>query len=74
MPRLGPIKRRELIACLRQLGFMGPYAGGRDQFMFKGQITLTLSNGRHRARPAGAHPSTGRHQSSGMGTNLTDAV
>jgi len=44
MPRLGPIKRRELIACLRQLGFTGPYAGGRHQFMFKGQITLTLPN------------------------------
>ena len=44
MPRLGPIKRRELIACLRQLGFTGPYAGGRHQFMLNGQITLTLPN------------------------------
>ena len=28
MPRVGPIKRRELIGYLKQLGFDGPYSGG----------------------------------------------
>ena len=33
MPQFGPIKRRELIACLRRVGFCGPYTGGRHEFM-----------------------------------------
>ena len=44
MPRFGPIKRRDLIRCLRQLGFEGPYSGGKHQFMIKGDITLRLPN------------------------------
>jgi len=44
MPRFGPIKRRELIVYLRQLGFSGPYAGGKHQFMQKGNISQTIPN------------------------------
>jgi predicted RNA binding protein YcfA (HicA-like mRNA interferase family) len=44
MPRFGPIKRRELIACLRRLGFSGPYAGGKHEFMQKGELSLTIPN------------------------------
>ena len=44
MPRFGPIKRRDLTRYLRQLGFEGPYAGGKHQFMIKGDITLRLPN------------------------------
>ena len=44
MPHFGPIKRRELIACLRQLGFSGPYAGGRHEFMQRGGLSLTIPN------------------------------
>lgn len=33
MPAIGPIKRRELIAYLRALGFEPPVAGGDHQFM-----------------------------------------
>lgn len=44
MPQLGPIKRRELIVYLRQLGFTGPYAGGKHQFMQKGNLSLTIPN------------------------------
>lgn len=44
MPRLGPIKRRELIALLRIIGFEGPYSGGKHQFMIRGQITLRIPN------------------------------
>jgi predicted RNA binding protein YcfA (HicA-like mRNA interferase family) len=44
MPHFGPIKRRDLVRYLGQLGFEGPYSGGKHQFMIKGEITLRLSN------------------------------
>ncbi len=44
MPPLGPISRRELIRCLRDLGFQGPYSGGRHQFMVRGEIRLRIPN------------------------------
>ena len=44
MPRLGPIKRAELIRNLQILGFEGPYSGGKHQFMLKGVIRLRLPN------------------------------
>ena len=44
MPRLGPIKRRDLISYLRQLGFNGPYSGTRHQFMMKAGLRLRLPN------------------------------
>lgn len=44
MPRVGPIKRKELIRLLRILDFEGPYSGGKHQFMIKGDITLRIPN------------------------------
>jgi predicted RNA binding protein YcfA (HicA-like mRNA interferase family) len=44
MPHFGPIKRRDLVRYLGQLGFEGPYSGGKHQFMIKGEITLRLPN------------------------------
>ena len=44
MPRFGPIKRRELVACLRRLGFTSPYAGGKHEFMQRGDVSLTIPN------------------------------
>ena len=44
MSHFGPIKRRELIACLRRLGYSGPYAGGRHEFMLRGQASVTIPN------------------------------
>lgn len=44
MPRFGPIKRRELIRCLRAGGFTGPYAGGKHEFMQRGDIALSIPN------------------------------
>lgn len=44
MPRIGPVKRRELVSMLRQLGFEGPYSGGKHQFMVRGEITLRIPN------------------------------
>jgi predicted RNA binding protein YcfA (HicA-like mRNA interferase family) len=44
MPQLGPIKRRDLIRFLKELGFEGPYAGGKHQYMVRGEVRLTLPN------------------------------
>jgi predicted RNA binding protein YcfA (HicA-like mRNA interferase family) len=44
MPRFGSISRKELIRYLRQLGFDGPYSGGKHQFMSKGNLTLRIPN------------------------------
>lgn len=44
MPHFGPIKRRDLIACLRRMGYSGPYAGGRHEFMLRDQVSVTILN------------------------------
>ncbi len=44
MPRLGPITRRDLVRYLRDLGFEGPYSGGRHEYMVKGTIRLAIPN------------------------------
>ena len=44
MPVFGPVSRKDLIRGLRKMGFDGPYAGGKHQFMIKGNITLTIPN------------------------------
>jgi len=44
MPAFGPIKRKKLIYYLRQVGFNGPYSGGKHQFMIKGQLRVRIPN------------------------------
>lgn len=44
MPVIGPIKRRDLIFHLRQLGFEGPYAGRKHEFMRGRGRTITIPN------------------------------
>lgn len=44
MPRFGPIRRRELVAARRRLGFSGPYSGGKHEFMQREKIVLTIPN------------------------------
>ena len=44
MPSFGPVKRPELVRCLRQFGFLGPYSGGKHQFMHKGDVSIVLPN------------------------------
>lgn len=41
MPRFGAIRRRELIAALRRLGFNGPYSGGKHE---RDKLVLTIPN------------------------------
>lgn len=47
MPAFAPIKRKDLIHALKQAGFDGPYAGGKHEFMVKGNLRLTLPNPHH---------------------------
>jgi predicted RNA binding protein YcfA (HicA-like mRNA interferase family) len=44
MPSFGPVKRRELVAALRRLGFIGPFSGGKHEFMYRGSISVALPN------------------------------
>jgi predicted RNA binding protein YcfA (HicA-like mRNA interferase family) len=44
MPSFGPIRRRELIQYLRQLGFLGPYSGSKHQFMIKENLRVRIPN------------------------------
>ena len=44
MPRLGPVKRKDLIGYLHGLGFEGPFSGGKHQFMVRAGITLRIPN------------------------------
>jgi predicted RNA binding protein YcfA (HicA-like mRNA interferase family) len=44
MPKLAPIKRKELIRYLRQLGFDGPFSGGKHQYLKKRALKVRLPN------------------------------
>lgn len=44
MPTFGPISRRELVHCLRRVGFEGPFSGGKHQFLVRGEITIRVPN------------------------------
>jgi predicted RNA binding protein YcfA (HicA-like mRNA interferase family) len=44
MPQIGPIKRQELIRLLKQLGFDGPYAEGKHQYMVKEGLKVRIPN------------------------------
>ena len=44
MPSFGPVKQKDLVKALRQAGFEGPYAGGKHEFLVKGEIRLILPN------------------------------
>jgi predicted RNA binding protein YcfA (HicA-like mRNA interferase family) len=44
MPAIGPVKRRDLVRYLAQLGFEGPFSGGKHQFVVRGATTVRLPN------------------------------
>lgn len=44
MPPFGPVKRDELIEGLRRLGFDGPYAGAKHQYMTRGTARVRVPN------------------------------
>ncbi len=44
MLAIKPIKQKELIRFLRKLDFIGPYSGGKHQFMVKGDLRVRIPN------------------------------
>jgi len=44
MPPFGPVKRKDFVAALKRAGFEGPFAGGRHEFLVKGELRLILPN------------------------------
>ena len=44
MPTIKAIKQKELIRFLRKLDFIGPYSGGKHQFMVKGDLRIRIPN------------------------------
>jgi predicted RNA binding protein YcfA (HicA-like mRNA interferase family) len=44
MPSFGPTKRKDLIKALKKAGFEGPFAGGKHEFLVKGELRLVLPN------------------------------
>lgn len=44
MPRLSPVSRREFVQRLHELGFEGPFAGGRHPQMRRGNLTVIIPN------------------------------
>ncbi len=43
-PTLRPVSRRDLVRRLRSLGFEGPFAGAKHQFMIRGERTVRIPN------------------------------
>lgn len=39
-----PISRKDLIKKFRNLGFNGPYSGGKHQYMVKGKLKIRVPN------------------------------
>ena len=44
MPSFSTIKREDLLRALKEAGFDGPHAGGKHEFMVKGNLRLTIPN------------------------------
>ena len=44
MPPFKPTKRKDLIKALKEAGFEGPFAGGKHEFLIKGELRLILPN------------------------------
>lgn len=44
MPRLKPVSWREFVRRMRELGFEGPYSGGRHPQMRRGNLTVVIPN------------------------------
>lgn len=44
MPSFAPIKRKDFIKALKRAGYEGPFAGGKHEFLVKGELRLILPN------------------------------
>lgn len=44
MPKIGPIRRHDLIVNLKRLGFSGPHSGGKHTYMQRGSARVRIPN------------------------------
>ena len=44
MAKLSPVSWTDLVKRLRDLGFEGPYQGGKHPYMVRGKMVLTIPN------------------------------
>jgi predicted RNA binding protein YcfA (HicA-like mRNA interferase family) len=44
MAKLSPVSQKELIRRFRNLGFEGPYEGGKHPIMVRGQVRASIPN------------------------------
>ena len=44
MSKLAPVDWRTFVKRLQELGFKGPYSGGKHPYMQKGDLILTIPN------------------------------
>jgi hypothetical protein len=44
LSKLTPVSWKFLVKRLNELGFEGPYSGGKHPFMIKGDLVLTIPN------------------------------
>jgi predicted RNA binding protein YcfA (HicA-like mRNA interferase family) len=44
LPKLAPLSWRELVKRLHELGFQGPFEGGKHPYMIRGDLVLTIPN------------------------------
>ncbi|TAL04867.1 MAG: type II toxin-antitoxin system HicA family toxin [Verrucomicrobia bacterium] len=44
MPKLPPVSRRKFVQRLRELGFEGPFVGGKHAQMVRGNLTFIIPN------------------------------
>ncbi|HEX8729824.1 MAG TPA: type II toxin-antitoxin system HicA family toxin [Ktedonobacterales bacterium] len=44
MPKIGPIKRRDVIRYFKRLGFVGPLPGGKHEYMVRGLNRVIIPN------------------------------
>lgn len=44
MSGLKPVRWKDLVRRLRELGFEGPFSGGCHPYMIRGDVVLTLPN------------------------------
>ena len=46
MPQFGPVRRKDFVRFLKELGFTGPFSGGKHEFMVRetDRLRLTIPN------------------------------
>lgn len=47
MPKIPPCSRSKMIRNLRQLGFTGPFSGGKHSYMKRGKYRQIIPNPHH---------------------------